>query len=73
MAAVQGLRDHEADHRVAEELEALVVTEGLIGVLVEPRAVDERALEECGVAEREAQALGELSCGARRARRISRP
>jgi predicted TIM-barrel fold metal-dependent hydrolase len=70
---VQSLRDHEADHRVAEELEALVVTERLVGVLVEPRAVDERAREKRGVAEREAQALGELSCRARRARRVSRP
>jgi hypothetical protein len=70
---VQGLRDHEADHRVAEELEALVVAERLVGVLVKPRAVDERARQERGVAEREAQARGELRCRARRSRRVSRP
>jgi hypothetical protein len=42
-------------------------------VLVEPRAVDERARQQRGIAEREPEALGELSCGARRARRLPRP
>jgi hypothetical protein len=73
MADVEGLRDHEADHRVAEELEALVVAGGLVGVLVEPRAVDEGAGEEGRVAEGQPEPLLELGRGPRRARRLPRP
>jgi hypothetical protein len=72
MADVEGLGDDQADHGVAEELEALVVTGGLVGMLVEPRAVDEGAGEERRVAERQPEPLGELGRGPRRARRLPR-
>jgi hypothetical protein len=40
---VERLGDHEADHGIAEELEALVVADRIVRMLVLPRAVDERA------------------------------
>jgi hypothetical protein len=43
---VKHLRHDEADDGVTEELEALVVAGRLVRVLVEPRAVDERAGQE---------------------------
>jgi hypothetical protein len=41
---------HQVEHRVAEELEALVVAAGGAGVLVEPRGVAQRDLERGAVA-----------------------
>jgi hypothetical protein len=70
---MERLGDDEADDGVAEELEALVVADGRVRMLVEPRSVDEGAREQDRVAEREPQALGELGCGALRARRLPRP
>jgi hypothetical protein len=72
MAVVEDLGDHEADDGVAQELEALVVADGLAGMFVEPRAVDEGAGEERRVAEGEPEPLGELGRGTRRATRLPR-
>jgi hypothetical protein len=69
---VESLRDHQADDGVAEELEALVMAARLVGVLVEPRAVDEGAREEVRVSERQPESLGELGSRARRARCLPR-
>jgi hypothetical protein len=49
------VRDHEAQHRVAEELESLV--RGVLRVLRTPRAVRERLVEELRVAEGPSQPL----------------
>ena len=65
---VEGLRDHQAHHGIAEELEALVVADRILGVLVLPRAVDERAGQERRVAEPEPEPLSELG---RLTRRVS--
>ena len=70
---MERLGDHEIHHGVAEELEALVMAARLVGVLVEPRAVDEGAREEVRVAERQPESLGELGRGPRRDRRLPRP
>ena len=57
VAAEQRLGHREADHRVAEELEPLVVAARGIGVLVEPAAVDERLREQVAIADGEPEAL----------------
>jgi hypothetical protein len=49
--------DHEPEHRVTEELEALVGR--AVAVLRAPRAVGEGALEQLGVVEAAVQALAE--------------
>jgi hypothetical protein len=51
VAAVQGLRHHEADDCISQEFQALVVAGRLVRVLVKPGAVDESAGEERLVAE----------------------
>ena len=53
MARVERLGDGQVDDGVAEELEALVVAGGGVGVLVLPAGVDERLLEQVEVADRE--------------------
>jgi hypothetical protein len=67
-----GLGDGQADDDVAEELEPLVVAAGLVRVLVEPAAVDERLLDEAEIPDREAEAFGDGGCGTHRSRRRSR-
>jgi hypothetical protein len=57
---VEGLGDHEVHHGVAEKLEALVVADRIIRVLVLPRAVDERAGQERKVAKLEPEPLSGL-------------
>jgi hypothetical protein len=69
---VQHLGDHEADDGVTEELEALVVADGLLGMLVQPRAVDEGTGKEPRVVEGEPEAPGELGRSSRRTRRLPR-
>jgi hypothetical protein len=70
---VERLGDHEADDGVTEELEALVVARRLVGVLVEPRPVDQGAREQGGVVEGEPEPFGELGRGSRRDLRFPRP
>ena len=53
VAGVERLGDGEVDHGVTEELEALVVPEGDVGVLVLPARMDERLFEEIEVPDRE--------------------
>ena len=57
VAPVEGLGHGEADHRVPEELQPLVVTPGGVGMLVEPAAVDERLREQVAIADGEPEAL----------------
>ena len=57
MAGVQRLGDGQVDHGVTEELEALVVAERGVAVLVVPARVDERLLEQVEVADREAESV----------------
>jgi len=70
---MERLGDDEADDGVAEELEALVMAGGLVGMLVEPGPVDEGAREQRGVIEGEPEPLGELVRGTRRDLRFPRP
>jgi hypothetical protein len=70
---VERLGDHEADHGVAEELEALVVADRIVRMLVLPRAVDERAGQQRRVAEPEAEPLSELGRLTRRESVLPRP
>ena len=56
---MESLRDHQVHHGVAEELEALVVADLIVRVLVLPRPVDERARQERGVAKPEPEPLSE--------------
>jgi hypothetical protein len=72
MAAVELLADRQADDGVAEELEAFVLPGRPFRVLVQPGAMDEGALEERWVAERELETLRELEGGSRRAGRVPR-
>jgi hypothetical protein len=53
MAGEQLVGDGQADDRVAEELEAFVVSARDVGVLVMPARMDERLFEEIEVADRE--------------------
>jgi hypothetical protein len=70
---VERLGDHQIHHGVAEELQALVVADLIVRVLVLPRPVDERAREERGVAKLEPEPLGGLGCLPRRASGLPRP
>jgi hypothetical protein len=54
---VEEVRDHEADHRVPQELERLVVPAPAGLVLVGPAAVGERAVQEVEVGEAIAEPL----------------
>src|SRR5450756_1398911 len=72
MARVEGLGDNEADHRIAEELQALVVARRAIRVLVEPASVDQSALEQAGVTECNPKARGQRRGRARRGRIVPR-
>jgi hypothetical protein len=56
MTGVQGLGDREIDDGVAEELEPFVVAPGCVGVLVQPRGVDERLFDEVEVPDRAVRA-----------------
>ncbi len=60
MPQVEDLGDDEREHGVPEELESLVGLDGLLEVLVDVAAVDERDSEERGVVERQAESIGEL-------------
>src|SRR5262245_51626011 len=51
LAPVQQVRDHEAEHRIAQELERLVVAQLARGVLVGAAGVRERAVEQADVLE----------------------
>ena len=51
VAQVERLGHGEADHRVPEELQPLVVPPSGVGVLVEPAAVDERLREQVAIAD----------------------
>jgi hypothetical protein len=73
VAAVERLGDHEIHHGVAEELQAFVVPAVVVGVLVLPRPVNERARQERGVAEPEPEPLSGLGCLPRRASGLPRP
>ncbi len=53
MAGIQLVGDGEADDRVAEEFEALVVAARDVGVLVLPARMDEGLFKEIEVADRE--------------------
>ena len=57
MAAVQRLGDREAHDGITEELEALVVAGGRVGMLVQPAAVDERLAQQVAVADGKPEAL----------------
>ena len=57
---IQTMSDHDAEHRIAEELEALVRFETAAWPLVHVRRVDERCLEQQRVAERVTKRLGEI-------------
>ena len=57
VAPVERLGDGEADHRVPEELQPLVVAPRGVGVLVEPAAVDERLREQVAITDRKPEAL----------------
>ena len=72
-AVVERLGDDEADDGVAEELEALVVADRVVRVLVLPRAVDERAGQERRVAKPEPEPLSGLGRVTRRASGLPRP
>jgi hypothetical protein len=65
--------DREVDDRVAEELEALVVADRLVRMLVLPRPVNERARQERGVAKLEPETLSGLERLTRRASGLPRP
>ena len=60
MICVELLRDHEAERRVAEELQPLVRLGRLVGVLVHVGGVRERRGEQRTVAERRAEACFEV-------------
>jgi hypothetical protein len=70
---VERLGDHQAHDGVAEELEALVVAARLVRVLVLPRAVDEGARQERGVAKLEPEPLGGIGRVTRRESVLPRP
>jgi hypothetical protein len=70
---VERLGDHQAHDGVAEELEALVVADRLVRVLVLPRPMDERARQERGVAKPEPEPLGGLGRVTRREGVLPRP
>ena len=53
MADIEGLRDGQVDHAVAEELEAFVVADRRVAMLVVPARVDEGLLQQVEVADRE--------------------
>ena len=57
VAPVERLGHGEADHRVPEELQPLVVPARGVGMLVEPAAVDERLREQVAIADGEPEAL----------------
>jgi hypothetical protein len=73
MSVVQRLGDDEAYHGVAEELEALIVADRIVGMLVLPRAVDEGAGQERRIAEPEPEPLSELGRLTRRENVLPRP
>ena len=65
--AEQQVGDDEAEHRVAEELQRLVVEDAAAGVLVHARAVRQRVLEQPAILEAIADApLERLELGAER-------
>ena len=66
--AEQQVGDDEAEHRVAEELERLVVDDAAAGVLVRARPVRQRVLEQAAIAE----AVADAPLRAARARRAER-
>jgi hypothetical protein len=70
---MERLGDHEVHDGVAEELEALVVADRIVRVLVLPRPVDERARQERRVAELEPETLSGLGRLTRRACGLPRP
>jgi hypothetical protein len=73
VAAVEGLRHDQAYNRVSQELQALVVANRLVRVLVKPGAVDESAGQERLVAEGNPEQLGQFGRGSRRAGGLPRP
>jgi hypothetical protein len=70
---VKRLGDHEAHDGVAEELEALVLADRVVRMLVLPRAMDESAGQEGWVAEPEPEPLSELGRVTRREKVLPRP
>jgi hypothetical protein len=59
VATVELLGDGQADHGVAEELEAFVVAGRFAGMLVQPRGVRQGLGDELAIPDREVQALDE--------------
>jgi hypothetical protein len=70
---MERLGDDETHDSVSEELQALVVAGRLVRMLVEPRPVDEGALEESGLPERETEPCGQLASGPWRDPSLPRP
>jgi hypothetical protein len=64
MPREQGLGDREVHHRIAKELEALIVIARSVGMLVQVTAVDERLVEKVRIPEGEAEPGRERGGGA---------
>ena len=69
MTGEQGVRDHEVDDRIPEELEALVMTGCVLGMFVQPAGVRERLFKQSDVADGEAEACRKGPGGGHDARR----
>ena len=67
IAVVERLRDDQVDDGVAEELQPLVRLDALLGLLVGEAAVDERASDEGGIGDGEAEAPDQCGGVGRRA------